>query len=348
MESEQLNPQGVNAWLEDELLQQYHRDRTSVDPLWKSQFDRNGGNGNGSNGHNVPAQSTATAYAPLPGVKPITPSDLAPYEELLTLRGAAARIAENMAASTTIPLATSQRIIPVKVVDENRRLINHHRGLIGKSKVSYTHLIGWAIVRSVQANPGLNNAFAMNAAGELFRVVKKEINFGLAVDVAGKNGARSLVVPNIKNAGALSFLEYLAAFDDLVARARTNKLALPDFQGTTISLTNPGTVGTMASMPRLVAGQGAIIAVGAMDYPAEYRGVPAETIVSLGIGKVMSVTCTYDHRVIQGAESGMFLGKFQALLDGEDNFYDEIFDALKVPYAPVKWAGDKVPAAAAA
>jgi 2-oxoglutarate decarboxylase len=350
MESEQSSQQGINAWLEEELLQQYHRDRTSVDPVWKSQFDRNGGNGNGhsSNGNGAPAQTAATAYAPLPGVKPIAPSDLGPSEELVPLRGTAARIAENMGVSATIPLATSQRIIPVKVVDENRRLINHHRGLIGKSKVSYTHLIGWAIVRSVQANPGLNNSFAVNAAGELFRVVKKEINFGLAVDVAGKNGARSLVVPNIRNAGALSFLDYLAAFDDLVARARTNKLGVPDFEGTTISLTNPGTVGTMASNPRLVAGQGAIIAVGAMDYPAEYRGVPPETVVSLGISKVMSVTCTYDHRIIQGAESGLFLGKFQALLDGEDNFYDEIFDALKVPYAPVKWAGDKVPAASAA
>jgi 2-oxoglutarate dehydrogenase E1 component len=168
------------------------------------------------------------------------------------------------------------------------------------------------------------------------------------VDVAGKNGARSLVVPNIKNAGALSFSQYMAAFDDLVARARTNKLTPADFQGTTISLTNPGTVGTMASSPRLMLGQGAIIAVGAMDYPAEYRAVSPDVIASLGISKVMSVTCTYDHRIIQGAESGLFLGKMQALLDGEDSFYDEIFDALKVPYAPVKWEGDKAVAASVA
>ena len=123
----------------------------------------------------------------------------------MPLRGAPARIAENMAASVAIPLATSQRIIPVKVIDENRRLINHHRGLLGKSKVSYTHHHRLGDRASVQANPGLNHAFASNAAGELFRVVKKEINFGLAVDVAGKNGARSLLVPSIKNAGAMSF-----------------------------------------------------------------------------------------------------------------------------------------------
>ena len=164
--------------------------------------------------------------------------------------------------------------------------------------------------------------------------MKNEINFGLAVDVAGKNGARSLLVPNIKNAGAMSFAQYMAAFDDLVARARTGKLGLPDFQGTTISLTNPGTVGTMASMPRLIAGQGAIIAVGAMDYPAEYRGVAPEAIASLGISKVMSVTCTYDHRIIQGAESGMFLGSLQSLLDGDQNFYEEIFERASHPLSP--------------
>src|SRR5579863_679540 len=249
---------GINAWLEDELLQQYHHDRTSVDADWKEIFDHPTGNGHTANGNGVNHAPQAVALPPVPA------PELSGSEELMPLRGVSARIAENMAISATIPLATSQRIIPVKVIDENRRLINHHRALLGKSKVSYTHLIGWAIVKSVQANPSLNHAFASNAAGELF---------GVAVDVAGKNGARSLLVPNIKNAGEMSFAQFLAAFDDLVARARSGKLGVADFQGTSISLTNPGTVGTMASMPRLVAGQGAIIAVGAMDYPAEYRGV---------------------------------------------------------------------------
>ena len=342
---------GINAWLEEELLQQYHHDRASVDADWKNIFDHDvpgvvaltKGNGKSGNGNGHPP--SAVVAVGMPSVPEVV---LSGSEELMPLRGASARIAENMAISATIPLATSQRIIPVKVIDENRRLINHHRALLDKSKVSYTHIIGWAIVKSVQANPALNHAFTSNAAGELFRVVKKEINFGLAVDVAGKNGARSLLVPNIKNAGAMSFSQYMAAFDDLVARARTGKLSPADFQGTSISLTNPGTVGTMASMPRLVSGQGAIIAVGAMDYPAEYRGVSPEAIASLGISKVMSVTCTYDHRIIQGAESGMFLGTMQSLLDGDENFYEEIFEALHIPYAPVKWAADKVPAALAA
>jgi multifunctional 2-oxoglutarate metabolism enzyme len=346
---------GVNAWLEEELLQQYHHDRTSVDSDWKEIFEHEGSNGvaltksNGRTGNGNGASHSEAAVAvaappALPAVEPVLSSS----EELMPLRGVSARIAENMAISATIPLATSQRIIPVKVIDENRRLINHHRALLGKSKVSYTHLIGWAIIRSVKANPALNHAFASNAEGDLFRVIKNEINFGLAIDVAGKNGARSLLVPNIRNAGAMTFAAYMTAFDDLVVRARSGKLSPPDFQGTSISLTNPGTVGTMASMPRLVSGQGAIIAVGAMDYPAEYRGVSPDAIASLGISKVMSVTCTYDHRIIQGAESGMFLGTMQSLLDGEDNFYEEIFEALRVPYNPVKWAPDKLPAALAA
>ncbi len=347
MDSSQGPQSGINSWFEDELLQQYRVDRGSVDKDWKNIFEHPPANGGGNGTANG---STCLPAAPANG-SVITAAHepvLSPSEELMPLRGAPARIAENMAASAAIPLATSQRIIPVKVIDENRRLINHHRTLLGKSKLSYTHIIGWAIVKSVQANPALNHAFASNPAGELFRVLKKEINFGLAVDVAGKNGARSLLVPNIKNAGALTFTQYVAAFEDLVARARTGKLTLPDFQGTSISLTNPGTVGTMASMPRLVPGQGAIIAVGAMDYPAEYRGVAPDVITSLGISKVMSVTCTYDHRVIQGAESGMFLGTLQSLLDGADGFYEEVFEALHIPYMPVKWSPDVSAAESAA
>jgi 2-oxoglutarate dehydrogenase E1 component len=344
MEPNQGPQAGINAWLEEELLQQYHHDRASVDADWKNIFDHDEPNGS----VNRLGNRIATVAAPAVILHTPTEPVLTGAEELMPLRGTAARIAENMALSASIPLATSQRIVPVKVIDENRRLINHHRALLGKSKVSYTHLIGWAIVKSVQANPSLNHAFASNAAGELFRVVKQEINFGLAIDVPGKSGSRSLLVPNIKNAGALSFAHYVAAFDDLVARARAGKLGVTDFQGTSISLTNPGTVGTMASMPRLVAGQGAIIAVGAMDYPAEYRGVAPDVVASLGISKVMSITCTYDHRIIQGAESGLFLGTLQALLDGEQNFYEEIFEALRVPYAPVKWAPDKTPDALAA
>jgi 2-oxoglutarate dehydrogenase E1 component len=197
-------------------------------------------------------------------------------------------------------------------------------------------------VKALEEVPNLNNAYA-EQNGQPARLQRRTINLGIAVDVAGKDGSRSLMVPNIKDAGSLDFQQYAAAFDDLVARARTGKLTIADFQGTTISLTNPGTVGTMASNPRLMAGQGAIIATGAIDYPAAFMGSADETRALLGMSKVMTMTCTYDHRIIQGAESGKFLGTLQALLDGNDGFYDEIFNHLKMPHQPVRWRTDRQP-----
>ena len=243
-------------------------------------------------------------------------------------------------ASLAIPVATSQRQIPVRVIEENRNTINKQRALQGKGKLSFTHLIAWAIVRAVKSNPSLNHAFAENE-GQPFRVVRNSVNIGLAVDVPGKDGSRSLMVPNVKNADGMSFAQFVQAYDDIVARARTSKLQVADFQGTTISLTNPGTVGTLGSVPRLMPGQGAIIATGAMDFPAEFAATSEETRAMLGISKVLMVTCTYDHRIIQGAESGAFLAKLQQLLMGEDGFYEQVFRDLRIPYLPVKWQTDK-------
>jgi 2-oxoglutarate decarboxylase len=328
---------GINSWLEDELYQQYLHDRKTVDPSWTKVFESNGGTVTAS-GNGTPAPSSIPNGAPALAV----PSARQPSagEQLIPLRGAAARIAENMNASLSIPIATSQRVIPVKVIDENRRIVNEHRVLIGKSKISYTHLIGWAIVKAVQTNPTLNHAYA-EIHGEPFRVLHDQINIGIAVDVAAKDGTRSLKVPNIKNAGALDFARYVEAFDDIVARARSGKLTLQDFEGTTISLTNPGTVGTVGSVPRLMPGQGAIIATGTIDYPAEYHGASDQLRALLGLSKVMTVACTYDHRVIQGAESGMFLGRLQALLEGQEDFYEEVFAHLNVPYKPLHWETDR-------
>ncbi|MGH9583554.1 MAG: multifunctional oxoglutarate decarboxylase/oxoglutarate dehydrogenase thiamine pyrophosphate-binding subunit/dihydrolipoyllysine-residue succinyltransferase subunit, partial [Bryobacteraceae bacterium] len=261
-------------------------------------------------------------------------------DRLIPLRGAAASIAQNMTASLAIPTATSQRQIPVRVLEENRNAINRHRSLQGRGKLSFTHLVAWAIVKAVRANPVLNHAYAENQ-GEPFRVVHNHINIGLAVDVAGKDGSRSLKVPNIKNADGMTFAQFVAAYDDVVARARANKLQLPDFQGTTISLTNPGTVGTLGSVPRLMPGQGAIIATGAIDFPAEFAATTEETRALLGISKVVTATCTYDHRVIQGAESGIFLAGLHRFLLGEDSFYEEIFRDLKIPYLPLRWQTDQ-------
>jgi 2-oxoglutarate dehydrogenase E1 component len=321
---------GINSWFEEELRQQFHHDRTSVDDSWKPLFEKNGGNG-------TPAIRIAPISAPTPVASDIR--EAGPGEEIMPLRGASARIAENMTASLSMPLATSQRTIPVKVVDENRRLINHHRALVGKGKISFTHLIGWALVKAIKANPAVNHAYA-ESNGEPLRVVRNQINLGIAIDVAGKNGTRNLMVPSIKNAGSLTFSGFVAAFDDLVVRARNNKLGPADFAGTTLSLTNPGTVGTMASIPRLMMGQGAIVAVGAMDFSPDFRGVAPETQSALGISKVMTITCTYDHRIIQGAESGAFLGSLQELLDGGKDFYNEVFHSLHIPYKPIKWETD--------
>src|SRR5579872_239763 len=319
---------GINSWLEDELYQQYLHDRQTVDESWKKIFDTNGSTqvttGNGSRTAAAPA---APPHQPAPG------------EELIPMRGPALRLAENMAASLTIPTATSQRMVPVKVIDENRRILNEHRSLMHKSKISYTHIIGWAIVRAIETNPTLNHAFAM-VDGTSFRAARKQVNLGVAVDLAGKDGVRALKVPNIKDTGSLNFERYLAAYDDIVSRARENKLQISDFEGTTITLTNPGTVGTYGSVPRLMPGQGAIIATGAIDVGAAHRGTSDSTRAELGLGKSMMVTCTYDHRVIQGAESGAFLGRIEDLLQGNDGFYDEIFEHLRVPHLPVRWQAD--------
>ena len=343
------SPIDLNSWLAEELYQDYVHNRTAVDDTWKQVFDGNGHTavaktGNGTNGTTVApaaepppvvARPAAASAAPAPAPQ----LTLSPAEQLVPLRGALARLADNMTASLAVPTATSQRVIPVKIIDENRRLMNEWRDLHGKAKISYTHIIAWAIVRALKQMPSLNDAFAEIDGGP-HRLVRGEINIGIAIDVAGKDGHRQLVVPSIKNAGAMSFLQFLTAFDDIVLRGRSGKLTLDDFKGTTISLTNPGTVGTVASVPRLMPGQGAIIATGSIDFPAEFQGVSDEIRAQLGVSKVMSITCTYDHRVIQGAESGMFLGKVQYLLEGADEFYDEIFVQTGMPYTPARWQSD--------
>ncbi len=336
MSQESDFPVNVNSWLEDELYQQYLHDRRAVDESWSEVFRYRQGNGQPPNG------KTPAAAAAMPPQAPARDrSSPPPSGEPSPLRGAAARIAENMTASLSVPVAASQRVIPVKVIEENRRIINQYRALTGKSKISFTHLVGWAIIRALGKYSNLNNAFA-EIDGKPYRIVRPEINLGIAVDVAGKDGARSLVVPNIKNCGALDFPEYMQAFDGIVERARSGKLAIADFEDTTISLTNPGTVGTSGSMPRLMAGQGAIIATGVIDYPAEYQGVSPSVRALIGLSKVMTVTCTYDHRIIQGAESGMFLGFLQQLLQGELDLYESVFSGLKLPHHPVRWEPDRI------
>ncbi|MDQ3135277.1 MAG: multifunctional oxoglutarate decarboxylase/oxoglutarate dehydrogenase thiamine pyrophosphate-binding subunit/dihydrolipoyllysine-residue succinyltransferase subunit, partial [Acidobacteriota bacterium] len=276
----------------------------------------------------APAATTAPAAAP---------SDAAP------IRGAALKIVENMETSLSVPTATSNRQVPVKVLEENRLIINRHLQERGQGKTSFTHLIAYAIFRALEKYPQLNDGFT-TLNGAAARLRRPVINLGVAIDVRKKDGTRSLLVPNVKGAGALSFADFLNAYDDVVKRARDGKLGLPDFQDTTISLTNPGTIGTVASTPRLMAGQSVIVATGAIEYPAEYHAMTPESLSQLGISKTMTISSTYDHRLIQGAESGAFLAHIHELLIGKHEFYEGVFRDLNIALQPLRWSLDRNPA----
>jgi multifunctional 2-oxoglutarate metabolism enzyme len=248
-----------------------------------------------------------------------------------------------METSLTVPTATSNRQVPVKVLEENRLIVNRFLKERKRGKTSYTHFIAYALLRALGRFPQLNDGFAV-ADGQPVRVRRPEVNLGLAIDLEKKDGTRTLLVPNIKNAGALNFAEFLAAYDDIIQRARAGKLAVADFQETTVSLTNPGTIGTVSSNPRLMAGQSVIIATGAIEYPAEYHAMTPQALSLLGVSKILNVSSTYDHRIIQGAESGAFLALVHELLLGEHGFYTGIFRDLGIQHQPMRWARDFNPA----
>jgi 2-oxoglutarate decarboxylase len=363
---------GPNEWLVYEMYQQYLKDPESVDKAWWDFFadyklDSNGQSAPTASATTTartaptaappaapPAETPAPQPAPTPAAAPAKPSPApaaatekpakptataAPVgAETVPLRGAAARVVANMEASLAVPTATSVRAIPAKLLIDNRTVINNHLRRGRGGKVSFTHLIGYAMVKAVIDMPAMNRAY-VEIDGKPALVEPEHINLGLAIDLQKDDGTRQLVVPNIRNAETLDFARFWTAYEDIIRRARTNKLTADDFAGTTISLTNPGTIGTVHSVPRLMAGQGAIVGVGAMEYPAEYQGAAEETLARLAVSKIMTLTSTYDHRIIQGAESGDFLRRLHGLLLGDD-FYDEIFRSLRIPYEPVRWVTD--------
>jgi multifunctional 2-oxoglutarate metabolism enzyme len=246
--------------------------------------------------------------------------------EAKQLRGAAAMLANAMDESRVVPTATSFRTIAVDTLDAKRKAINSvlkDRGL----KVSFTHLIAWAIVEAAKDFPVMTRTFA-EEEGKPFAVEGGPVNLGIAVDVEKKDGSHSLMVPAIKGADELDFTGFHGRYEELIAKTRENKLSADDFQGTNISLTNPGGIGTMASVPRLLSGQSAIIATGSIAYPPEWSHASPERLKQLGVSKVMTLTSTYDHRVIQGAESGAFLCRIELLLQGEDRFYESVAENL--------------------
>ncbi|MEN9740330.1 MAG: hypothetical protein RLZ72_596, partial [Actinomycetota bacterium] len=255
------------------------------------------------------------------------------------LKGMAKALASNMDTSISVPTATSVRTIPAKLMIDNRIVINNHLRRTRGGKVSFTHIIGWAMVRALKQFPS-QNVFYDEPVGTPSLVVPAHINLGLAIDVPKADGTRALLVPGIKKAEQMSFADFLDAYEDVVARARANKLTPEDFAGNTVSLTNPGGIGTVHSVPRLMKGQGCIVGAGALDYPAEFQGSSEKVLFDLGISKTITLTSTYDHRVIQGAGSGEFLKIVHELLIGENDFYEEIFAALRIPYTPIRWSQD--------
>lgn len=283
----------------------------------------------------APRQQPVPAQAPAPAKQDAE----AQADAVTPLRGMAKTLATNMDQSLAIPTATSVRTIPAKLMIDNRIVINNHLTRARGGKVSFTHLIGWALVQVLKDFPSQNVHYT-EVDGKPSLVQPAHVNLGIAIDIPKPDGSRALLVPSIKRADTMDFGEFVAAYEALVKKARSNKLEAADFQGTTISLTNPGGIGTVHSVPRLMQGQGAIIGAGALEYPAEFAGSSEKTLVELGIGKTITLTSTYDHRVIQGAGSGEFLKLVHELLIGKNGFYDDIFAALRIPYAPIHWNAD--------
>jgi 2-oxoglutarate dehydrogenase E1 component len=402
---------GANAWLVDDMYEQYREDPLSVSESWRDFFEnyRPGGinlarpsspemkppaelaaeeadeeqSAGGTEATPAPAAvaarpsprsvgevsgsrpSTPDASAPAPAsvppgggaapsatgaaaaapAAPATSIAARPAEPATPLRGAAGRIVANMTASLDIPTATSFRVVPARLLEVNRRILNNQLSRTGSAgKVSFTHIIGFAVVEALKATPVMNSTFVApdpdDAKAPPSVIRHEQIGLGLAVDHERPDGSRTLLVPVIKDAGALDFRGFWTAYEDLIRKVRTNKIGADDLSGATATLTNPGTIGTVQSVPRLMPGQGVIVGVGAIDYPAEWQAADPRVVAELGVSKVVALTSTYDHRIIQGAESGQFLQRVHRLLTGEDAFYGRVFKAMGVPYEPVHFHRD--------
>ncbi|MGH3442899.1 MAG: multifunctional oxoglutarate decarboxylase/oxoglutarate dehydrogenase thiamine pyrophosphate-binding subunit/dihydrolipoyllysine-residue succinyltransferase subunit [Nitriliruptorales bacterium] len=365
---------GVNTWLVDELYEQYRENPDSLSPSWQEFFEdyRPGDRDGGRPGAAAAAPPAEEAEAPeeRPAEEPTEeqpagaeapeerPAEEPTEEEPARaeaaeaeaepeepvgerLRGIKARIAENMETSLGVPTATSVRVVPAKLLEVNRTIANNYLRRTYGGKVSYTHIIAFAAVQALEAVPAMKTTFT-EVDGKPGRIPREHVGLGLAVDVE-RGEERVLLVPSIKEADTLDFREFLDAYEDRIRKVRTNKLEPDDFAGTTMTITNPGTIGTVLSVPRLMQGQSVILGVGAIDHPAEYQAADPKMIARLGVSKTITLTSTYDHRVIQGAESGEWLARMHALLIGEDGFYDDIYRTLGIPYEPARWRQDRSP-----
>ena len=363
---------GPNAWIVDEMRDRWLADPDSVDAGWRALFE--GGEPAAARAQPAEARPPAAANSPDVGAPPERPfaattaatandlqlemptraepprdqtprpvpdpaADHTPTGELI--RGVGAHIVANMEASLAVPTATSFRDIPAKLLEINRKIVNGYLGRKLGGKVSFTHLIGFAVVRAIADTVGaMNSTFTTDADGRP-RVVRPEhIGLGIAVDLPRPDGARSLMVPCIHDADTLDFRTFVDRYEQQVAKVRENRITADDLRGVTVTITNPGTLGTRQSVPRLMAGQGTIVGVGALAFPTEYEAADPSLLADLGMSKVVTITSTYDHRVIQGAESGLFLRQVHDLLLGGEDFYIKVFRALNIPYEAVRWRRD--------
>ncbi|HSK91465.1 MAG TPA: multifunctional oxoglutarate decarboxylase/oxoglutarate dehydrogenase thiamine pyrophosphate-binding subunit/dihydrolipoyllysine-residue succinyltransferase subunit [Euzebyales bacterium] len=354
---------GANLWLVDEMYQEYLKHPDAVSETWQEFFSDyrpawDPGNGDrarpaaepaGGRASHANGSSGTTTARREPDRQGTTrrqdgerSTDEVP-DDAKPLRGVAATIAENMDASLGVPTATSIRVVPAKLLEVNRKILNNQLRRTRGGKVSFTHLIGWAMVRAMQRVPAMTSQYVEDADGKGYLRRPDAINLGLAMDLERKDGSRTLLVPNIKDAGSLDFGGFFRAYEEVVRKVRRNDLSPELFAGTSATLTNPGTVGTAGSVPRLMPGQSMIMGVGAIGYPAEYKAADPRSLAEIGVGKVITLTSTYDHRVIQGAESGMFLALIEQMLLGEEDFYDDIFNSLRIPYEPARWRTDDNP-----
>ena len=359
------SPFGANDWLVDELYQQFLEDKQSVDPAWweffadysPSEYSPHASAAKATpsvaptavsqpavtptpSAPLTPAVTAAATKAPAPAESSAKPVSASLAEDVIEkLKGTSARVVTNMEASLEIPTATSVRAVPAKLMVDNRIVINNHLARGRGGKVSFTHIVGFAIVRALRELPDMNVSYT-TTEGKPAIARHQQVGLGLAIDLAKEDGTRQLLVPCIKSADTMDFAAFWSAYEDVIRKARSGKLTVEDFQGTTASLTNPGTIGTVHSVPRLMPGQGLIVGVGAMDYPAEWQGASEDALTKNAVSKIMTFTSTYDHRVIQGAQSGDFLRRVHQLLLGEGGFYDDIFRALQIPYEPIRWAQD--------
>ncbi len=287
------------------------------------------------------AEPALTPYAKTYNLAPTeAPEDMDPSARKVSiLKGGDRGLAKNMDNSLSIPTATSLRAMPARVMFDNRMVINKYLAATRGGKISFTHLIAYAMVESLAEMPEMNVSYTLED-GKPALVEPAHVNLGLAIDVVKPDGSRTLVVPSIKAAETMTFSEFVSAYEEMVVRGRDNKLTMDDYMGTTATLTNPGGLGTTQSVPRLMNGQGLIVGVGSMTYPPAFQGTADEQLARLGVSKVVNIGSTYDHRVIQGATSGRFLRLMEQKLLGLDGFYERVYVSLRVPYTPVVWEKD--------